>query len=514
MSTVANPAAAPASAHTSLVDLLKLAATSAPDAEALVHGDVRLSYRDYWRSVAALAARLRSVGPADGRVAVLLPNGSDLCIASFGVQAAGYQLVPLNPLYTGHELRPILHDASPFAVIYAADARATVEPLLAELLNCLSIELGEGNPLRDSATADEQYMPKLDPDRFAMLQYTGGTSGKAKGVNLTHRSLAANVAQREALLPTAIGTERVLALTPLYHAYATAMGLYLAANCQGTLVILPRYTPDLALDAITRHRITLFLGAPTIFNALVAHDATPNADLSSLRLCFSGAAPLSADTLRRWEAMTGRAICEGYGMTEAGPVLTFNPAQGIRKAGSAGIPVPWTDLQIVDVETGTHVLAQGESGEIRVRGPQLMHGYRNRPDETAAALRDGWLYTGDIGALDDDGYLFIRDRKKEMVIVSGFNVYPREVEDALLSHSSILEAAVVGRPDDQRGECLIAFVALKPSSTVTSEALIQHISARLVRYKLPAEIRFLTAVPKTAVGKVDKFAVKALATAL
>jgi long-chain acyl-CoA synthetase len=513
MSHADNPNTVPVGACTSLVGILRAAAIAAPDAEALVHGDFRLSYREYWSSVTALAARLRSFGPTEGRVAVLLPNGIDICIASFGVQAAGYQLVPLNPLYTGHELRAILLDALPFAVIYAAEARATVGSLLPELPNCRSIELGDGMALRDCTIVVEPELPKLDPDRFAMLQYTGGTSGRPKGVNLTHRSLAANVAQREALLPTVVGSERVLAITPLYHAYATAMGLYLAANCRGTLVILLRYTPELALAAIARERVTLFLGAPSIYNVLVAHEATSNADLSSLRLCFSGAAPLSADTLRRWETQTGRAICEGYGMTEAGPVLTFNPAQGVRKAGSAGVPVPGTTLQIVDVETGTRVLPQGEEGEIRVRGPQVMHGYHDRADETAAALRDSWLYTGDIGALDEDGYLFIRDRKKEMVIVSGFNVYPREVEDALLSHPSVLEAAVAGRPDEQRGERLIAIVALKPASTVTTEELIQHIGGRLVRYKLPAEVRFVEALPKTAVGKVDKSAVKALVKA-
>jgi long-chain acyl-CoA synthetase len=253
-------------------------------------------------------------------------------------------------------------------------------------------------------------------------------------VNLTHAAVSINVSQREALLPTRLDQERILAVTPLFHVYAVAMGLYLAVFCRGTLVILPRYRPEWVFEAIERHQITLFSGSPTLFTGLMAHEGFATASLQSLRLCYSGAAALPVAVLERWQAATGCTVVEGYGQSEAGPVLSYNPVEGIRKAGSVGVALPLTEIQIVDLESGTRVLPAGSSGEIRARGPQIMQGYRGLPEETASALRDGWLYTGDIGEFDHDNYLFIRDRKKDMVIVGGFNVYPREVEEALLTH--------------------------------------------------------------------------------
>jgi long-chain acyl-CoA synthetase len=313
-----------------------------------------------------------------------------------------------------------------------------------------------------------------------------------------------NVAQREALLPTEPDRERILAITPLFHVYAVAMGLYLAAYCRGTLFIMPRYRPELALAAIDRERITLLSGSPTIYEGLMAHERFGETDLTTLRLCFSGTSALSEETLRRWEAATGCPICEGYGQSEAGPVLSFNPRHGRRKAGSVGVAVPATDIEIVDTASGTRVLGAGEAGEIRARGPQIMHGYRGLARETGDALRDGWLYTGDIGELDVDGYLFIRDRKKDMVIVSGFNVYPREIEEVLYSHPAVLEAAVVGVPDAYRGEALVGFVVPAARATLAAESLRDYMAERLVSYKIPQDIRIVASLPRTTVGKVDK----------
>ena len=353
-------------------------------------------------------------------------------------------------------------------------------------------------------------MPLPDPAGLSTLQYTGGTTGRAKGVNLGHAAVATNVGQRESLLPTRPGHERVLAITPLFHSYASAMGLYLAAFCRGTLVILPRYHPAAVLDAIGRERITLFSGSPTIFAGLMGFEGFAQADFSSLELCFSGSAALPEATLQRWEAATGTTICEGYGQTEAGPVLTYNPRFGRRKPGSVGVVVDDTVVEIVDVETGRTVLPPGERGEIRARGPQLMEGYRNRPEETQAALRDGWLYTSDIGWLDDEGYLTVCDRKKDMVIVSGFNVYPREVEEALQHHHAVAEAAVVGMPDAYRGEQLRALVVLRPGAQPDPGALIAHLQALLARYKVPQTIEIVAALPKTVIGKVDKQRIRAM----
>jgi len=296
----------------------------------------------------------------------------------------------------------------------------------------------------------------------------------------------------------------VLAITPLFHVYAVSMGLYLAANCRATLVVVARYRPEAVLEAISRHRITLLGASPTILVGLMGSEAFGSTDLGSLRLCFSGSSALPEETLRRWEATTGCPVAEGYGQSEAGPVLAFNPRHGVRKVGSVGVAVPQTEIEIVDVESGAGPLPVGAVGEIRARGPQVMRGYRNLAAETAEALRDGWLYTGDIGELDRDGYLTIRGRKKEMVIVGGYNVYPREVEEALCTHPSVREAAVVGVPDAYRGEALVATVVLAGGDPTTGDALLEHLAARLVRYKLPRDIHLMAELPKTSIGKVDK----------
>jgi long-chain acyl-CoA synthetase len=265
------------------------------------------------------------------------------------------------------------------------------------------------------------------------------------------------------------------------------------------------------LATVVRERISIFPGSPTIFTGLMGHADFPRTDWSSVHICYSGSAALPAETLRRWRQAVGAPVYEGYGQTEAGPVLTFNPAHGVTKPGSVGIPVADTEIEIVDVASGRQVLPMGERGEIRARGPQLMQGYRNRPAETAEALREGWLYTGDIGELDADGYLYIRDRKKDMVIVGGYNVYPREVEEVLCGHPAVAEAAVVGAPDTYRGERLRAYVALRPEADASAETLLDHCHERLARYKLPATIEILDALPKTTVNKLDKLALKARA---
>jgi len=303
--------------------------------------------------------------------------------------------------------------------------------------------------------------------------------------------------------------ERCLCVMPLFHCYASHMNLHAMAYHRGTLVILPRYHPAEVLDAFGNERITLFGGSPTLFTGLMGFEGFDRADFSHLHLSSSGAAPLPAELLKRWEARTGTPIVEGFGQTEAGPVIAFNPASGVRKPGSVGLPIADTEIQIVDIETGARPLPAGAKGEIRLRGPQLMSGYRNRPEETAAALRDGWLYTGDVGEFDADGYLYITGRRKEMIIVSGYNVFPREVEEILYQHPAVADVAVVGRPDDYRGELPVAFVATR--APVSAAQLHDWCLARMARYKVPAEFRLLEALPKTAVGKLDKLRMAAMA---
>ena len=490
-----------------VLHMLAAAGDAAPERVALRCGEERLTYREYVSCVAGFAEALGGE-VRGGRVALIMPNSIDAAVATFAILAAGAQAVPLNPAYTAHELRSILADAEPSAIVCDAALQDLIGPLAAELGIGRTIVVDAGSRLTRWASQRLSLPAFPEAHALAILQYTGGTTGRSKGVNLTHRAVSTNVAQREALLPSG-ADEKILIVTPIYHSYAIAMGLLLAPYCHGTLSILPRYRPEDTLRTIEAHGITLFAGSPTLFVGLMAHEAFATTNFASLRLCFSGSSALRMETLRRWEAATRCTICEGYGQSEAGPVLTFNPRDGIRKQGSVGVPLPLTEVQIVDSETGTRRLAPNEPGEIRARGPQIMSGYRNRPEETAAALRDGWLHTGDIGAIDEDGYLFILDRKKDMAIVGGFNVYPREIEEALCAHPAVEEAAVIGVPDNYRGEALIGYVVLRQPDASESGALTNYLAERLTRYKIPRDIRICAALPKTTVGKIDKVALKA-----
>ncbi|HSD52876.1 MAG TPA: AMP-binding protein [Burkholderiales bacterium] len=492
--------------------LIADAAVRAPQAEAIVFGDRRLRYAEYAACIGAFAAELQSLGAAGERVATVLPNSLEACVAQLAAQVAGAQLAPLNPLYTERELAEILDDAAPRIAVVDEALAARVGPLARAAGAREVIVVGVASRRLDTARAAAWPDPP-DPGAFALLQYTGGTTGRAKGVNLTHRAIMTNVAQREALLPTRGTGERILCVMPLFHSYAMAMGLYLAAYTRGCLVVLPRYQPQEVLAAVARERITIFPGSPTIFVGLMAHPDFARTDWRTVHTCYSGAAPLSEQTLRRWREAVGAPVYEGYGQTEAGPVLSFNPVAGPVKPASVGVAAPETELQIVDAETGTRVLGVGERGEIRARGPQLMSSYRNRPQESAVALRGGWLYTGDIGELDADGYLYIRDRKKDMAIVGGYNVYPREVDEVLFLHPDVADAAAVGAPDAYRGEVIRAFVVLRAGARTTAEDLVAHCRANLAPYKVPASIECLTALPKTTVNKTDKQALRVRAAA-
>ncbi len=495
--------------YPTVVHMLIDAAARAPEREALVCGAERLSYADYLRCACGLAGELNEVGVAGERVAFILGNSLDICIAYFGVHLARAQIVPLNPLYTASELAPMLEDAAPRVLIFDSANRERDTALAATLGIRHTLCIGGATDCRRLAhPADwpETRLPADLPraDDLGTLQFTGGTTGRAKGADITHGATATNIVQRERVFPMRDDVERCLCVMPLFHCYASHMNLHAMAYHRGTLVILPRYHPADVLDAMARERITLFGGSPTIFAGLMGYEGFAGADFSHLHLSSSGAAALPAELLARWEARTGTPIVEGFGQTEAGPVIAFNPANGVRKPGSVGIPIADTELQIVDSETGRRVLAAGQHGEIRVRGPQLMRGYRNRPTETAEALREGWLYTGDIGVLDADGYLYITGRRKEMILVSGYNVFPREIEEVLLAHPAVAEAAVAGRPDAYRGELPLAFVALR--APADSDALRDWCAARLAPYKIPAEFRVLDSLPKTAAGKLDKLA--------
>ena len=500
--------------YPSVVHMFAQAVADVPQREALVCGDERLDYAAYGRCVAGFAHDLVASGAAGRNVGIVLGNSIDICIALFATHAARARTTACNPGYTARELRAIFEDADLHTVIYGVERRAVVEPVADALGIARRICVGS-NARRLTAWCDEPGLalpqPLPAPDELASLQYTGGTTGRSKGVNLTHAAVATNISQREALLPVRRDGARLLCITPLFHVYASATCLHNMAYAQGTLAILPRYTPEAVFETLARERITHFAGSPTIFTGLMAHPSFAQADFSTLELSYSGSAPLPEELLKRWEAATGVPVIEGYGQSEAGPVISFNPLHGVRKPGSVGIPVPRTEVQIVDLDAGVHVLGAGEKGEIRLRGPQVMSGYRNLPGETAAALRDGWLYTGDIGEFDADGYLFIRDRKKEMAKVSGFNVFPREIEEVLYQHPAVQEVAVVAVPDAYRGEAVVAYVVPRAAHAASDEALLDHCRDNLARYKVPSRMHLVAELPKTAVGKLDKVRLRAIA---
>ncbi len=472
--------------------------------EAIVYETSRLTYCDLAYEIELLSNRLAELGAKGERIAIVMPNGPGIVVALFAIYVAGAQAVPLNPDYSERELDEILRDADVLITICGEAQYKRLGPLFDRLAKRPALVLAEmsGSSRQGEKVKIAFRMPNTSD--LAMLQYTGGTTGRSKGVILSHKTLAVNVLQRETLIPTDPGAERILCVTPLYHAYATAMALYPALLSGGTLVIHPRLKPEHVFDEIENERITLFAGAPSIYNALVGHPEFEQRNLSSLRASFSGSAPLSVEVLQKWEAVSGAPIVEGYGLTESSPILSFNPRYGVRKSGSVGVAAPGTVIEIVDTDQGIQVLGKNEIGEIRARGPQLMVGYRNLPNETSAAIRDGWLYTGDLGEIDDDGYLFIRGRKKEMVIVGGFNVYPREIEEVLFGFPATLDCAAIGVPDAYLGEVIHAFLVAREGVVVSSEEVLEHCTRNLVRYKVPKKLHFVDTIPRTAVGKVDR----------
>lgn len=465
----------------------------------------RLNYAQYAGLVGAVAARLAPrVRPGD-RVALVMQNSLDLAVALFAVHALRAQAVPLNPGYTTRELGFMLQDAAPVAVLHDRSTTIDLPTLLPDLDPAACWLTGSGHGLL-SLLGEAGELPADLPSHgeLATLQYTGGTTGLPKGVNITHGQLAHNLAQREAWLPTRQGQEVVLCVMPLFHVSAAAMSLHLSVYARAELVIHRRFQAHALCEAVQAHRVTLLSAAPAIFHDLLAEPTLAATDLSSLRACFSGAAPLPREVLGRFEAATGCVIHEGYGMSEAGPCLTYNPMHRPRKAGTVGLPVPGGELQVVDLEHGLATVPVDEPGEIRVRGPHVMAGYRNLPDQTAQVLRGGWLYTGDVASQDAEGYVRIHGRKHDTINVGGFKVYPAEVEQVLRSHADVSDAAAFAVPDDRLGQVVQAWVVPRPGCRPDMAALLAHCATQLTPYKQPRRIGLATQLPRTSVGKLAR----------
>jgi long-chain acyl-CoA synthetase len=395
----------------SVIHLLRDAALEAPDLPALSFEGVRLNYAQYAGLAGALARRLgERVRPGD-RVALLMQNSLDLAVATFAVHALRAQAVPLNPGYRERELAYMLEDAEPCMLLHDDSVKLDLSAVCPGLDAGAILRTGNGAGLLEmlpQACALPEDLPRHED--LATLQYTGGTTGRPKGVNILHRQIAYNIAQREAWLPTRRDSEVVLCVMPLFHVSAVSMSLYLSLHARGELVVMRRFDAARTIEAIAAHGVTLLPGAPAIFHDLLLSTAFQPEKLGSLRACFSGAAPLPRETLTRFELRAGCPIHEGYGMSEAGPCLAFNPMHRPRKPGSVGLPVPGGELQVVDLDGASRVMPPGQPGEIRVRGPHVMAGYRQAAPEAVQALREGWFYTGDVAILDDEGYLHLRGR--------------------------------------------------------------------------------------------------------
>ena len=463
---------------------------------------------DQQRTAARVANALVRLGVQPGdRVVVLMPNCPEVLAAYTGILKAGAVIVPIVFLLSPDEVRHILADSAAKVVITAPELASKVEGWRGPVIAVG----GEGG----GARAWDDWIAR-EPDAFATIEradgelavilYTSGTTGKSKGVALSHANLASNA--RAAASIYELDRERWnLGVLPLSHSYGLVT--LNAGNILGTKSVLLRwFNPDAVLDAITRFRVQAMAGVPTMYVYLLNHAGADRFDTSSMRSWGSGAAPLPLEIVEPFEKKFGGRLVEGYGLTEASPVVTSTRLSAPRKPGSVGQPLPGVEVSILDDDD--RALPVGDTGEIGVRGPNVMLGYYGLPDETARTLRNGWLHTGDVGRLDAEGFLYVVERKKDLIIRGGFNVYPREVEEVLYAHPAVAEAAVVGMRDPLMGEEVCAFVALKAGATADAEALIDFCRSRLAKYKCPREMRFLPSLPKNPVGKILRKELRAL----
>jgi long-chain acyl-CoA synthetase len=519
-----------------LYELLRQTAKLYPQNTAIVFFGKRITYQKLDGLTDRFAAALAGLGMKKGdRVALFLPNVPEFVIAYYGAMKAGAVVTAISPLSKEREAAHQLHDAEAETVVVLdllypvvkavlgrtvvkriivarmKDFMPSVKAFLGGLLGKVPggrVEKVEGvyffsellEKYASTRIPEIKVFPRSD---VAALQYTGGTTGIPKGAMLTHYNLVSNAVMCAEWLTARTSSEVFLSVLPLFHIYGMTTSMNAAIHLAGTMVLLPRFRPREVLKTIERYKVTIFCGVPTMYAVLVSHPDTGKYDLSSIKFCISGAAPLNVETQHRFMKVTGGVLVEGYGLSECSPVTHCNPLdKTLRtvKVGSIGVPWPDTEAKIVDMKTGKDAKV-GKTGELVVKGPQVMQGYWNMPEETDVVLRDGWLYTGDVGRMDDDGYFYITDRKKNLIKYKGYSVYPRELEDVLMEHPGVKECAVIGKPEEEAGEIPKAFIVLNEGASTSGRELMDFVKERVAPYKRVREIEFKKELPKTLLGK-------------
>ena len=514
--------------------LLDRSASAFPDRPALSFHGRRWTYLELATLVDRATAGLQRLGLKPGdRIGLCLPNTPYFPIFYYAALKAGLVVVTYNPLYVARELRQQIEDSAtttmvvidlatifekvagilpleriivcPFAAVLPAVRRVAFS-LLKRKMVVRPAWSERIIPYRQVIAAGAPATPiPIDPSDVAVLQYTGGTTGRPKGAMLTHANLSINAQQGTHHMPSMrAGEEKLIAVLPFFHVFAMTSVLNGGLSMGGELILHPRFEIGAMMKSLVRDRPTMMHAVPTIYNAIATAAEKNPIDISSLRVCVSGGAPLPAEIRERFQKLTGARIIEGYGLTEASPAVTSNPPDGEVRPGSVGIPMQDTIVEIRALDDILRILPPNERGEICVRGPQVMKGYLNREEETRDTFVDGALRTGDVGYLDTDGYLFVTDRIKDLIICSGYNVYPRVIEDALYEHPAVAEAIVIGIPDDYRGQAPLAFVTLRAGEFRTGEELRDFLRDRISAIELPVRVEIRTTLPKTAIGKLSR----------
>jgi len=494
-----------------LAVVLETRAASQPNHTALIHAGRGMTYAQLNRSANRFAAGLQQLGVRrDHSVAVMLPNVPEFVVAYFGTLKLGSRVVPLNTMLKASEIAYQLEDADAVALVVDEALLPEVQQALLQVETCQHLVVcGRWAPpqarlfdsLLDAAGSEIDTVQTM-PDDTAVILYTAGVSGRPKGAELSHFNMFYNAAITADRLCSLTRSDVSLAALPFFHAFGQTCVMNATLYAGGTLSMLPRFGPDKALQLIERDRVTVLLGVPTMYWYLLHYPSSGKYDWTSLRLCCSGGAALPVDLMHDFQGRYGLPIFEGYGLTETSPVASFNLPDKPPREASVGQPIYGVQMRIVD-DSGRE-LPPGEVGEIVIRGHNLMKGYYNRPGATAAALRDGWFYSGDLGKLDEEGYFYVVGRKKDVIIRGGLNIYAREVESVLLAHPAVAEAAVIGVPDEVMGEEIKAFVMLEPDEVLDAEDLIEYARRRMAAYKYPRYIEFRAQLPKDATGRVVK----------